>query len=87
MSVRNFTLDYGDTLANVLQGFRGEVAAWAKLDHPNILRCLGLMVHPVQIMTGWMSNGQAIEYVQVHKSADRVRLVRSLAFATREGEF
>ena len=87
MSVRNFTLDYGDMLANVLQGFRGEVAAWTKLDHPNILPCLGLTVHPVQIMTEWMSNGQAIEYVQVHKSADRVRLVSSLAFVTRESEF
>ena len=51
---------------------------WVRLDHLNILRCFGIITDPLQIVTEWMPNGQAIGYVQKHKSADRVGLVSSL---------
>ena len=50
---------------------------WVRLDHPNILRCFGITADPLQIVTEWMPNGQAIGYVQKHKYADRIRLVSS----------
>lgn len=65
-------------LDDTSQEFRGEVALWVKLDHPNILRCFGMVPKPPQIVMAWMPNGQAMEYVKNNKSADRVPLVSSL---------
>lgn len=73
-------------LADILQGFYEKVVAWTKLDHPNVLRCFGVTVDPFQMLTEWMPNGQVMNHVEVQNGVDRVRLVRSLAFATQAGE-
>jgi serine/threonine protein kinase len=73
-------------LANILQEFRGEIVVWSRLNHPNVLRCFGVTVDPLRILTEWMSNGQAMEYVRTHQDADRVGLVSSPDFATQEDE-
>ena len=65
-------------MGNKSQGFRGEIALWVKLDHPNILRCSGVTPKPLQIVTEWMENGPVMEYVQNDKSADRISLVSKL---------
>ena len=77
------SLALGQPIDNVPQEFHGEVAVWAKLNHPNILRCFGITVDPFQIVTEWMPNGQAMVYVQEHQDADRVRLVGSLTLVTK----
>ena len=58
-----------------------------KLNHQNILRCFGVTVDPFQIVTEWMPNGQAMEYVQTHPDADRIRLVSPLTLAIQGDEF
>ena len=68
------------------QEFYGDVALWAKLDHPNILRCFGVTVDPPQILMKWMPNGEAMEYVREHTRVDRVSLVSS-SFVAREANF
>ena len=60
---------------------------WAKLNHPNILRCFGVTVDPLQIATEWMSNGEAMRYVRENQDADRVLLVSFPTFNTREVNF
>ena len=67
---------------SIPQKFRGEVAVWAELNHPNILQCFGVTVDPFQIVTVWMPNGQAMVYAQEHQDADRVRLVGSPTLIT-----
>lgn len=74
----------GDLLDGVPQEFYGEVALWMKLEHPNILKCFGVTTGQPQIVMDWMPNGEAMDYVQEHKHADRVRLVSSFTFVTRE---
>jgi serine/threonine protein kinase len=69
---------WGDPLDNIPQEFRGEVAIWVKLNHPNILRCFGIKMNPLQIVMEWMPNGQAMGYVQNNEDADRVSLVNTL---------
>jgi len=69
-------------LANIIQEFHGDVAVWAKLNHQNILMCFGVMIDPLQIVTEWMQNGEAMRYVQEHLDADRVLLVSSLTVHT-----
>lgn len=74
-------------MANTLQDFRGDVAVWANLDHQNILRCFGVTIDPFQIMTEWMPNGEAMQYVRERQDADRVLLVSSPATNTRKAIF
>ncbi|KAF9647772.1 kinase-like protein [Thelephora ganbajun] len=66
-------------LENVHKKFRGEVAQWVKLDHPNILQCFGVTFNPLQIVMEWMPNGQALEYAKMRAHADRVCLLIDVA--------
>lgn len=72
----NPLLCWGKPLPDLPQEFYGVVVLWVKLDHPNILRCFGVTADPLQIVTKWMPNGQAMKYVQGRQRADRIRLVR-----------
>lgn len=56
---------------------------WAWLDHPNILRCFGITLDPLQVVTEWVPDGSVVEYVKTHRDADRVCLVSSLARPTQ----
>ena len=56
---------------------------WAWLDHPNILRCFGITLDPLQVVTEWVPDGSVVEYVQTHRDADRVCLVSPLARPTQ----
>lgn len=62
----------------IYQGIYGDVALWAKLNHQNILWCFGVTVDRLQIVMDWMPNGEVMKYVQEHKPADRVCLVKFL---------
>ena len=53
---------------------------WARLDHPNILRCFGITPDPLQVVTEWVPDGSVIEYVRTHRNADRVCLVSPLTY-------
>lgn len=75
----------GGLFDSVPQGFYGDIALWVKLNHPNILGCFGITTDKPQIVMEWMPNGTAMDYVQLHKRADRVCLVSSrFPLAARE---
>ena len=73
-----------DLLDDILQEFYGDVALWAKLDHPNILRCFGVTVDRPQVLMKWMPNGEAMAYMQECKHVECVSLVSSFTFIDRE---
>ena len=56
-----------------------EVLIWKRLSHPNVLPLLGVSVsrdpQHFRIITEWMPNGNAMEYVRSNPEANRLRLV------------
>jgi len=56
-----------------------EILIWKHLSHPNVLPLFGVSVskNPQQfrIITEWMPNGDAVEYVKSNPEANRLRLV------------
>lgn len=70
-----------ELLVEILQELYGEVALWVKLDHPNILQCFGITLHPLQIVTEWMPNGDVMEYLRERRGTDRIRLVSCHLFS------
>ena len=52
---------------------------WKRLEHPNIVPFLGITSTPPQLISEWVPNGDLIEYVKKHLSADRLRLVSAPA--------
>jgi hypothetical protein len=55
-----------------------------RLNHPNVVQCLGATVDPPQIVMDWMPNGEIMDYVQKNRGVSRIDLVSSRAFAVRE---
>ena len=49
-----------------------------RLNHPNVVRCLGATVDPPQIVIDMMSNGEVLDYVGKNPNVNRVCLVSSL---------
>ncbi|KDQ10340.1 hypothetical protein BOTBODRAFT_115883, partial [Botryobasidium botryosum FD-172 SS1] len=49
-----------------------EVAVWERLDHPHILPLLGLYTHGLStyMVSPWMDNGDALDYVQNNPQVD-----------------
>jgi hypothetical protein len=76
----NFDPDLNPRLVTVSKELYGEVATWAWLDHVNILRCFGITVDPLQVVTEWVPNGDILEYVRTHVNVDRVCLVSPFTF-------
>lgn len=66
-----------DTPPTSLQRLERETAVWSRLHHPNILPFIGLFtLHSKTFMVSlWMANGHAFDYVQKHPRADRPRIV------------
>lgn len=83
----NFDLDLNPRLVTVSKELYGVVATWAWLDHPNILRCFGITVDPLQVVTEWVPNGDVLEYVRTNANADRVCLVGPLTFPVQADNF
>ena len=53
-----------------------------RLEHPNVVRCLGATVNPPQIVVDWMPEGEVMEHVQKDPKADRLHFVCLPASAT-----
>ena len=64
------------------QAWREEVSIWMRLEHPNVVCCLGATVNPPQIVVDWMPEGEVMEHVQKDPKADRLHFVRLSASAT-----
>ncbi|KAG8742781.1 hypothetical protein FRC11_014138 [Ceratobasidium sp. 423] len=56
-----------------------ELSVWRKLDHPNVLKLLGICTlgrsKEIGMVSEWMPNGNVNEYVLNHKEADRIKLI------------
>jgi hypothetical protein len=63
-----------------VQGFCKEVVTWKTLQHPNVLRLIGVIMSETQfaMVSEWMVNGNINEFVKANPDADRLRLVGSL---------
>ena len=52
---------------------------WSKLDHPNVVEFMGFLFGEAgfpALVTRWLENGSALEYVIRHPDADVFTLVR-----------
>ncbi|KDQ21213.1 hypothetical protein BOTBODRAFT_195567 [Botryobasidium botryosum FD-172 SS1] len=79
---RESDLDAGRPLeAKIQKLIAREVHVWKKLDHCNILPLIGLCtLDSVKYMVSpWMSNGNAVEYIKNNPSADRLGLLGQAA--------
>ncbi|KAB5593151.1 Tyrosine kinase family catalytic domain containing protein [Ceratobasidium theobromae] len=58
-----------------------ELLIWSKLQHPNVLKLLGICVISGEIgmVSEWMPNGNVTEYVFNHPEADRLKLIVGVA--------
>lgn len=81
---KSFDLDLGPRIVNDFQELYGEVVTWAWLDHPNILQCFGITVNPPQVVSEWVLNGNAVEYVRAHPNTNRICLVGPLVRLPQE---
>ncbi|KDQ09871.1 hypothetical protein BOTBODRAFT_95627, partial [Botryobasidium botryosum FD-172 SS1] len=65
----------------LLQRIAREVKAWSSLDHPNILPFLGLhrLGSTSYLVSPWMGNGHALDFVNNHPDADILKLVWQIA--------
>lgn len=63
------------------QLFEKEIYVWSKLKHENILPLLGYAFNPLtgypSLVSEWMENGSAWNYVNQHPEASVLNLVRS----------
>ena len=50
---------------------------WKQLAHPNIVPLLGVTTIPLQFVSGWMSGGNLMEYIETKRGpcADKRKLV------------
>ena len=56
--------------------FFREVLIWRWLKHENFVPFVGATLENLQIMSGWMPNGDLTAYIKHRSSANRVALVR-----------
>ena len=64
------------------QKFYEEVVVWKRLQHPNIVPCLGVPTGkrpPFEIVCSWMENGKITDYVGKNPDVDRINLVSGFA--------
>ena len=64
------------------QKFYEEVVVWKRLQHPNIVPCLGVPTGrwpPFEIVCSWMENGKITDYVGKYPDVDRINLVSVFA--------
>jgi len=52
-----------------------------RLNHPNVVRCLGATTSPPQIVMDLMPKGEVMNYVKRNPNVNRVHFVSLLAFA------
>ena len=64
------------------QKFYEEVVVWKRLQHQNIVPCLGVPTGrwlPFEIVCSWMENGKITDYVGKYPDVDRINLVSVFA--------
>lgn len=70
-------------LIPITQRLLRELKLWSRLDHPNVLRLLGVAMRPEDagfpcFITLWMENGTVRSYLESHADTDTFPLVRQL---------
>ena len=67
------TIDFPRT-----QTFSRELCIWAKLQHENVLRLIGMVTcyGTPALASEWMENGTMNEYLNEHEGVDVLELVR-----------
>ena len=60
------------------QTFARELCIWAKLQHKNVLRLIGMVVTEgvPSLASEWMPNGTMNQYLKTHDGVDILELVR-----------
>lgn len=62
------------------KAFREEVTIWRRLNHPNVVRCVGATdTDPPRIVMDFMENGRVVDYLRSTPNVDRVHLVLGVA--------
>jgi hypothetical protein len=69
---------------NGLQAWREEISVWMRLNHPNVVQCLGATANPPQIVMDWMPNGEVMKCMRKNPEADRLHLVSPLLLAAKK---
>ena len=64
-------------LMDVVQRFCRGVIMWKALQHPNVLRLIGVTMSKTQfaMVSDWMANGNIDGFLMAHPDADRLELV------------
>ncbi|KAG8745584.1 hypothetical protein FRC12_014508 [Ceratobasidium sp. 428] len=84
-------VDHADESTKHLKNAARELHAWAKCDHPNVLKLLGLAQFRDQIgmVSLWMGHGDLRGYLSRHPTADRcqisTKICEGLAYLHRNG--
>jgi len=55
-----------------------------RLNHPNVVRCLGATTNPLQIVMDLMPNGEVMNYLKKYPNVSPVHFVSLLVFAGQE---
>ena len=55
-----------------------------RLKHPNVVQCLGAVVHPHRMVLDWMQNGEVMDYLRKNPDASRINLVDFLWLCCKE---
>jgi hypothetical protein len=65
-----------------MQALAGEIRAWVRLRHENVVSLLGTMLldSVPSLVSEWMENGTVVTYLKAHKDADRLALVRTTLY-------
>lgn len=64
----------------LIQRFIKEALVWKRLSHPNVLPFLGVVNSPqgsFGMVSSWMPQGNIVEYLVSHPTANRPLLVRN----------
>ncbi|KAJ1300529.1 hypothetical protein OPQ81_005339 [Rhizoctonia solani] len=58
-----------------------ELSVWRKLDHPNVLKLLGICAlgGGIGMVSEWMPNGNIMQYILNHKDVDKNKLITDVA--------
>ncbi|KAF9648292.1 hypothetical protein BDM02DRAFT_3096756, partial [Thelephora ganbajun] len=79
--VKAFRTYTAENLSKTKQLLFQEVVIWKRLSHPNVLPILGvsLELFPLCVITGWMIDGNIMDFTSKHPEVNRLRLVRPIS--------